>query len=76
VILEDDELEAAAVSVSVDVGADHPSELSTGPWWDIEDECYVGDDGRPILPLVEEGLPSTSTPAQGQPYPTTRRGNR
>jgi hypothetical protein len=63
VVLEDDEAdtpepapEAAAVSVSVDAGADPTSELSKGPWWDVEDECYV----------EQEGL--ASTPALAQPY--------
>jgi len=58
VVLEDDELdtpepapEAAAVSVSVDAGADPASKLSKGPWWDVEDGCYIDDDFRPIPPL-------------------------
>jgi hypothetical protein len=85
VTLEDDEPDtsepkAAGVAVSVDVGADLPLELSTGPWWDIEDECYVYNDGRPILPPEEEGLPSTSTPTQAQPnsyrHPSQDRLNR
>jgi len=54
--LEDDKPQAAAVSVSVDLGADDPLERSTGPWWDVEDECCVGDDGRSIPLLKEEGL--------------------
>lgn len=73
VVLEDSESDtpepapqAAAVSVSVDAGADPASELSKGPWWDIEDECYVDDDLRPIPPLEQEGL--ASTPALAQPH--------
>jgi hypothetical protein len=75
VILEDDESdipepepEAAAVSALVDAGAELPSELSKGPWYDVEDECYVDDDLCPIPPLAEEGLASTPTLAHGQPY--------
>jgi hypothetical protein len=74
VVLEDDESdtpepvpEAAAVSVSVDAGTDPASELSEGRWWDVEDECYVGDDLRPIPPFEQEGL--ASTPALAQPHP-------
>ncbi|CZR65297.1 uncharacterized protein PAC_15197 [Phialocephala subalpina] len=37
-----------------------------GPWWDVEDGCFVDDDLRPIPPLEQEGL--ASTPAQGQPH--------
>jgi hypothetical protein len=73
VTLEDDEADtpdskAAVVSVSVDAGADSLSELSNGPWWDVEDECYVDDDLRPIPLLQQEGLASVPALAQGQPY--------
>jgi len=66
VILEDDELdtpdlEAAVIFISVDAGADPPSELSKGPWWDVEDECYINDDLRPIPLLEQEGLTSVPT---------------
>jgi hypothetical protein len=73
VILEGDEsdtpdLEAAVVSVSVDAHADPPFELSKEPWYDIEDQCFVGEDLRPIPPLEQRGLASTqSTPAQDPP---------
>jgi hypothetical protein len=74
VVLEDDEAdtpepapEAAAVSVSVDAGADPSSELSKGPWWDVEDECYIDDDLRLIPLLEQEGL--ASMPALAQPHP-------
>jgi hypothetical protein len=66
VILEDEESDTpepvpqvAAVSVSVDAGADLASKLSKGTWWDAEDECYVDDDLHPIPPLEQEGLAST-----------------
>jgi hypothetical protein len=72
VVLEDDESdtpepvpEATAVSVSVDAGANPASEPSKGPWWDVEDECYIDDDLRPIPPLEQEGL--ASTPVRAQP---------
>jgi hypothetical protein len=54
------------VFVSVDAGADPASELSKGPWWDVEDGCYVDDDFRPIPLLEQEGL--ASTPALAQPH--------
>jgi hypothetical protein len=73
VTLEDDEAdtpdpEAAVVSVSVDAGADTHSQLSNGPWWDVEDEYYIDDDLRLIPLLQQEGLASVPTPAQGQPH--------
>jgi hypothetical protein len=51
--------QAAAVSVSVDAGADLASKLSKGPWWDVKDEYYVDDEIHPIPPLKQEGLAST-----------------
>jgi hypothetical protein len=63
VTLEDDEADTpdpeAAVSVSVDAGAEPASELSKELWWDVEDKCYVDDDPRPIPPLEHKGLAST-----------------
>lgn len=71
VVLENNESdtpvpEATALSVSVDAGVNPPSEVRKGRWWDVEDECYINDDLRPIPPLEQEGL--ASTPMQGQPY--------
>jgi hypothetical protein len=73
-ILEDDEsdtpeLAPEAVAVSVDAGADPASELSKGPWWDVEDGCYVDDDFRPIPPLEQEGfgLDARARPASLSP---------
>ena len=42
---------AATISVSVDAGANPTSELSKGPWWDVEDEYYIDDDLYLIPPL-------------------------
>jgi hypothetical protein len=72
VVLEDDESDTpepvpAAVFVSADAGTDPASELSKGPWWDVEDECHVDDDLRPISLLEQEGL--ASTPVLAQPHP-------
>jgi hypothetical protein len=79
VILEDDESntpdpKAAAVSTSVDPGADSAFELSKlidpsghEAWYDIEDDCVVDEDLRPFPPpLEQEGLASTLT--QSQPH--------
>lgn len=75
VVLEDDESdilelepEAAVVPASVDAGAGPASELSQGPWWDVEDECYVDDNLRPFSPLEQDSLASTCTSARVQPY--------
>jgi hypothetical protein len=65
VILEDNKSdipepdpEAAAVSASVDTGADPASELSKGPWYDGEDKCYIDNDLH-LIPLLEQGLTPT-----------------
>lgn len=68
-ILEDNELdtpdpEAAIVSLSVDTGADPPSEPNKGQWWDVEDECYVDDDLCLVSPLEQKGLAFISAPGQ------------
>jgi len=57
--------EAAAVSVSVDAGADPASGPSEGPC-KTSATLYVDDDFRPISPLEQEGL--ASTPALAQPH--------
>lgn len=75
-ILEEDESdtpEAAAVSSTVDAGADSAFEPSkpTDPsdyklWYDVEDERFVDKDLFPIPPLEQEGSASTPTPDQDQ----------
>ena len=77
-ILEDDESdtpnpEAAAVSASVDAGANSAFELSKPidpsgheAWYDVEDDRFVDEDLCPFPPLEQEGLASTL--AQGQPH--------
>jgi hypothetical protein len=72
VVLGDDEADTPepapqAAAVSVDASTDPAPKLSEGPWWDVEDECYVDDDFCPIPPLEQEGL--ASTPALAQPHP-------
>jgi hypothetical protein len=48
-----------SVTISVDAGTNPASELSEGPWWDVENECYVDDDFYLIPPLEQEGLALT-----------------
>jgi hypothetical protein len=64
VILEDDgsdtpDLEAAAISISVDAITDPPSEPSKEPWYDVKDECFVDEDLPPIPPFEQKALAST-----------------
>jgi hypothetical protein len=78
VILEDDKSntpdpEAAAVSASVDAGADSAFELSKPidltdhkAWYNVEDDRFVNEDLRPFPPLEQEGLASAL--AQSQPH--------
>ncbi|TVY13031.1 hypothetical protein LARI1_G009055 [Lachnellula arida] len=79
VILEDDEvdtwsLKATAVSASAGAGINpsfEPSELldppSHGPWWDVEDSCFVDADICPSLPGHDRLLSQLTLP-QDQPY--------
>jgi hypothetical protein len=57
VILEDDELDTPNPEAAAEPSkpTDPPGH---GPWWDVEDGCFVDDDLRPI-PLEQEGLAST-----------------
>jgi hypothetical protein len=71
VILEDDgpdtpNPEAAAVSASVDAGADSAFGLSKPidrsdheAWYDVEAGCYVDEELCPFPPLEQESLAST-----------------
>jgi hypothetical protein len=74
VTLEDDEPEtpdpeATAERIKPTEPPDH------GPWWDVEDGCFVGDDLCPIPLLEQDGLASTPTLAQGQAYSRSKESN-
>jgi hypothetical protein len=64
--------EVAAVSASIDADVDLAIDLSKlvhvghEEWWDVEDNCFVKVDIRPLPLLEQDGL--ASTPARCQPY--------
>ena len=64
-ILEDDESDTPNPEATTEpsMPTDPPGH---GPWWDVEDGCFVDNDLHPIPSLEQEGL--ASAPAQGQPH--------
>jgi hypothetical protein len=69
VILKDDELNTPTPNSKATTDPSKPTNLSTHrQWCDIEDGGYINNNFCLIPLLKQEGLASTSIPAQGQPY--------